>query len=780
MVELRVTVKKTHRSTPRFSAGTMYIHGRDTTPPLCGCRPSGHFPTESFKAFDQISVGDVLVVNGVWEDDSRWGHQFKIVSFRHDLPLDTAGLVRFIADHPAMVGIGEIRARRVVDVVGAENFAHVLVEEPQRIADAAGIKLERVLNARTAWLMKRSENEDRVKLSAFNLTPWQQNQLLEKYKSAATVIRVLNEQPYELLETVTGFGWKIVDTIARRLGRQIDDPERVRAGILVVIDKQLHQFGHTWVHRDEVVEQAADLLDIGDFDLIADGVFELVEADKLVPFLVDGLPAVAGSQIFRQECEIRSILTSRASLANAHFDADEIANLALPVELNDAQREAVLAAADENALLLTGGAGSGKTYTIKSIVQLYTEENKKIALVAPTGKAAKRIAEVTGHTASTIHRFLGWGSDDEPRNYEEEEYRGEELRHRRVSPEDADVVIIDEFSMTDVPLFYDLLTRIDLDCSIVLVGDHNQLASVGPGCVLRDLVMRQPIRHIVLDKIVRQAGVLKENSAAILQGIVLDSHLSPKMSDTPWLVSDLSSDELRGLQIIEDFWNTILPRDFGLDVLRDVQFLVPTKKGTFGARRLNMFLQNLVQRTFGVEVPQIASDERDFDEDDEDERSNPVKFYVHDRVIHTKNNYQLGVMNGEVGRVKEIDKNGNIVVVFDDDEQREVLYYPANQKQLQLAYALTIHKYQGSQIRCAVVVMNYPMRMNTKNLLYTAVTRAQKTAILLGQRSVFNEAAHCEDAMQRRTLLSVIDWPQSRKPSNGSSNSTFQLLTAGK
>jgi exodeoxyribonuclease V alpha subunit len=385
--------------------------------------------------------------------------------------------------------------------------------------------------------------------------------------------------------------------------------------------------------------------------------------------------------------------------------------------------------------LISGGAGSGKTFTVAAIARIYEQRGKTVLLAAPTGKAAKRLEQVVGREALTIHRLL--------------EFDGEDFARDRDDPLTADVVVVDEVSMLDVPLAWRLYDALRLGrTALVLVGDHNQLPPVGPGNVLRDLIERRPMPTVVLDHVVRQAGVLKENSIAVLSGEVRKT--APEMPNgrRPWYVVDQFTDALAVRRFVLELFENVLADRLRFDLLADVQLLTPQKKGPLGVRELNVLLQRLLQRKlWGVEAPDAPEGRR-------------PELLLHDKVIQTRNNYRLGVMNGAIGYVTDLGRRrGELRVRFEQGEV-EIAADTGDASDLELAYALTIHKVQGSEFPCAVVLIHKAHSfMHHRNLFYTGVTRAQEVAVVIGDRWGLRNCAQKEQVERRKTFLSVLDFP---------------------
>ncbi|MCE9636549.1 MAG: AAA family ATPase [Planctomycetes bacterium] len=680
---------------------------------------------------------DPVVLTGAWERHPKYGRQFKATGLLHDMALDADGLANYLANHPDIPGIGPVKARRIADAFGAD-FERVLLAEPQRIAAAAGVPMETVSLLRAQWETTRTVNAALTWLSAYGLTHHQVTTLVDEYGN--NVVAILKEDPYLIAGAVAGFGFKRVDVVARKLGTPKDHPSRLRAGVLHVVEERVDD-GDCWVDFEDLIEHANKLLVLDTLDSrarIEAALDELLAAKKLACVSLGGRFLVARPSLHEMETDLARWVC-RGSAPNPHFadveDLDALVDDVAP-ELNPGQRKAVLAALRHGQTLICGGAGSGKTFTVAAIARLYERRGKKkVVLAAPTGKAAKRLEQVVGDDAVTIHRLL--------------EFNGDVFQRNRNEPLDADVVIVDEVSMVDVPLAWRLYDALRLGTTaLVLVGDHNQLPPVGPGNVLRDLIERRPMPTVVLDEVVRQAGVLKENSIAVLRGEVKKTADELPNGRRPWYVVDQFTDALAVQRFVLDLFEGVLVERLRFDLLADVQLLTPQKKGPLGVRDLNVLLQHLVQRKlFSVEAPAVPEGRR-------------PEFLVGDKVIQTRNNYRLGVMNGAIGFVEEVGpRRGDLVVRF-ENAAVAIAHETGDAGDLQLAYALTIHKAQGSEFPCAVVIVHKAHSfMHHRNLFYTAVTRAQEVAVVIGDRWGLRNCAAKEQVERRKTFLSVLDLP---------------------
>jgi exodeoxyribonuclease V alpha subunit len=724
---LRGRVEAIFYSSPQFSAGRLRTAEGETA---------------SFAGALMVREHDAVVLHGAWERHPKFGRQFKVARFEFDQRMGPEGLAHYLAHHPEIKGIGPVKARRIVEAFG-DDFDRAIDEEPERIAAVAKVPLDVVQTLRTEWLRRRTLNASLTWLASFELTHHQMTALIEKFGNA--VVTVLKTDPYLLVREVPGFGFKRVDLVARKMGTPKEHPSRVHAGVVHCVAERLDQ-GDCWVDYEDLVELANALLamDVPDSrERIEQALDALIAEGALACPSIGGRFLVAQPQIHQMERDLADVFTGRRR-PNRCFAGESDETLTAPFpELNAPQRRALLAAARHNLVLVSGGAGSGKTFTVATIARLYEDRGLQVVLAAPTGKAAKRIEQVVGREAFTIHRLLG--------------FNGKAFQRGADDPIPADVVIVDEVSMVDVPLAWHLFRAIDWErTAVVLVGDHNQLPPVGPGNLLRDLIERRPIPTVVLDQVVRQAGVLKENCIAVLGGEV--RRTAPEGSDgrPPWIVVNRLTDVLDAQRYVLELFESVLAERLRFDPLTDVQLLTPTRKGPLGVDALNVELQRLMQkRLWGVDAPPPRPGRR-------------PEFLAHDRVIQTRNNYDLGVMNGAIGTVTSVGpRRGELRVRFDD---QEIAYSPDSKdaQDLSLAYALTIHKAQGSEFPCAVLVVHKAHSfMHHRNLFYTGVTRARQVAIVVGDAWGMRNCAEKEEVERRKTFLSVLDLPAAEASRGG-------------
>jgi exodeoxyribonuclease V alpha subunit len=694
----------------------------------------------SFAGNLMVQENDHVVLSGSWERHPKYGRQFKVAGFTFDQDLGSEGLANYLASNPAFKGIGPAKARRIAEAF-ASDFDRAIEHEPERIAQVAQVPLAVVLALKDEWLRTRALNSAMTWLAQFGLTHFQITKLIERF--GASVVTLLKTDPYLLMREVDGFGFKRVDEVAGKLGVPRNDPGRIRAGLLHCVLERLDA-GDCWVGYEDLIELANRLLilDTAEAHKLIEAQLEGgIEKRELACEVIGGRFLVALPAMLEMERELAAVL-ERGGTPNPHLaflaSSGDLAKL-IPPELNEVQRRALEAAVKHRLVVVSGSAGAGKSHLVGALVRIAESQGLKVAMAAPTGKAAKRLEQVVGRPASTLHRLLG--------------YDGNSFAEKPEGIEGVQLLIVDEVSMVDVPLAANLFRRLDLEkTAVVLVGDHNQLPPVGPGNFLRDLIDRRPVPTVVLSQVMRQAGVLRENSLAVLRGEVRPTASAGEDGRPPWIRNALPDATPERVQAhIAELFESKLAEKLGFDLLKDVQLITPQRKGPLGVDELNRLLQRLIQKKlWGVEVAPTPSNRR-------------PALLLNDRVIQTRNNYKLGVMNGAIGIVCRVGpKRGELSVLF---EENEVFYSneTGDARDLNLAYGLTAHKCQGDQFPCTVVVIHKAHSfMHHRNLFYTAVTRAQKVAILVGDHWAMRNCAEKEQVERRKTFLSVIDLPSSR------------------
>ncbi|HNY39088.1 MAG TPA: AAA family ATPase [Bryobacteraceae bacterium] len=713
---IRGIVDTVYYSGPTFTAGRLQM-------------PDGNTVNFAGKVFARPD--DAVRLEGHWANHPKYGRQFTAETMGHDLELDPDGLAAFLANHPDVKGIGPAKARSIADSFG-RDFDAVIRTQPERVAAVAKVPVETARELQRIWIANSDFNAAMAHLARYGLTHFQVTTLVDKFGSQ--VVKILERDPYVLMREIKGFGFKRVDKIARKMGTPKDLPSRIRAGIEYCVADALDD-GDCWVEHEDLLDRANALLIMDTLDsrevieqhlesLLGEGILVSAPFEQLV---------VADPEIHRMEEDLAAVFKNARVPCPVYRDAGKLDQLldTLGPKLNPEQREAVKNALRYSISLMTGGAGCGKTYSVSTIASIAEELELKVVLAAPTGKAAQRLEEVVRHPASTIHRLLGFDG------------------HRfALGPDnriEADILLIDEVSMVDVRLAWHLFQAIDLQkTALVLVGDHNQLPPVGPGNLLRDLVRSRAIPTTLLTRVIRQAGVLKENSIAVLDGHVQPTSDVKVAGRRPWYVIDKFTDSHEVRAFLLMLFEEVLTERLGYDLLRDVQVLTPTHKGPLGTVELNIKLQRLLQRKlFGVEVAEVEAGFR-------------PRLYPNDKVMQTKNDYESGVMNGAVGIVAGVDGKGGMEIDFDGNEV--AIEAGSNQaNNIQLAYASSIHKVQGSEFPCAIVIAHRSHSfMHHRNLFYTAVTRAKESVIILGDQWGIDNCAKKRQVDRRNTFLSFL------------------------
>lgn len=699
-----------------------------------------------------ISQGDSIEAEGDYIEHPVYGSQFKVTAFRAVMPGDAQGMERYLASG-AIKGIGAALAARIVKKFGMDTF-RIMEEEPERLSEVKGIseRIARTISDQMAE--KKDMREAFLYLQKYGISNALAVKIYNTYGSR--LYSVLQENPYKLAEDIEGVGFKIADEIAAKTGINTDSDYRIRSGLLYVL-LQAVQEGHLYLPGETLLSRAEELLQV-DRQYIAPQIGNLAMDKKLV---VKKYPGEADTQVFAANYYYMELGCARM-LHNLNIPVEgdgrllpaeearikkriEDITTAEELELDELQEEAVLTCVKNGLFILSGGPGTGKTTTINTIIRYFEAERLDILLAAPTGRAAKRMTEATGYEAKTIHRLLelnGALGEDGGRNVRFE--RNED------NPLEADVIIIDEMSMVDISLLQALLRAVMPGTRLILVGDVDQLPSVGPGQVLRDIMAAGVFPTVVLRKIFRQAreSDIVVNAHRINRGEQLV--LNNKSRDFFFLErNDINVVYKHMVQLITEK----LPRYVGTDAF-EIQVLTPMRKGSLGVETLNRILQQYINPPSADKKEHIFGD---------------LVFREGDKVMQIKNNYELeweivskygipidkglGIFNGDMGRILTINEYaGNMVVEY--DEHRRVTYPFIQAEELELAYAITIHKSQGSEYAAVVMpLLGGPRMLFNRNLLYTGVTRAKSCVTILGSREVIGGMIDNADVNRRYTAL---------------------------
>ena len=668
-----------------------------------------------------VRPGDELRLSGRWINHAKYGEQFEAESYVQVAPSTLDGIRRFLGSGKIR-GLGEKRATQVVDAFGLQTL-EVIENDPERLLEIHGIGHATVDRIRDSWDQHRGIQQIMIFLTGHGVAPGVAVKAFRRYGPGA--VDVVRSNPYRLAEEVFGVGFLTADRIARQLGVPADAPERLEAGVLHTLNESSIQ-GHVFLPEDQLLSAAATLLE-ADAEQMPSALAGLVARQLVVVHpRTDEPPAIYIPRLERAEATVALDLTELVgtpprgkpviiSTAVAWYQGQ--AN----IHLAPRQLEALAAALTEKAVVITGGPGTGKTTLIRGVVQILGRKDLQVVLAAPTGRAAKRLTEATGLQARTIHRLLEFNPMTRA------------FSRNRDNPIEADCLVIDEISMLDVELAAALLEAVPPDCRLVLVGDADQLPSVGPGNVLADLIASGTLPVIRLDRGFRQAerSHIVDNAHRINSGHMPLIDSNSDESDFFFVTRD---DAEEAAELAIDFAARRIPERFGLDPVWDIQVLSPMHRGVLGVTRLNERLQ--ARLTPGGR--ELAVGWR--------------RFRVGDKVMQVRNNYELDVFNGDLGQVESINfGDRELTVRFDD---RLVVIPPDDLDDIVPAYACTIHKSQGSEYPAVVIVLHHQHHiMLQRNLLYTAITRGRRLVVIVGSKRALGRAVHNATVRTRHTLL---------------------------
>lgn len=664
-----------------------------------------------------LSVGDCIEVTGNFDSHPTYGPQFKVKSFEKAAPSDTASILRYLSSG-AIRGVGPSTARSIVERFG-DRALEIIESEPERLAEIRGISYDKAQKIAYEYQKQFGVRDVMLFLSPFRVSP---EGALKVYNAlGANATEIIRSNPYALCSEDIGFSFEKAEEISLYFSIPKDSDCRVAAGIEYVLKHNLSN-GHTCLPKEKLVSTASRLLDCP-YDDVLSVCGEMQRALQLRS-IIDGETEFL---FLPQYCKAEEFIAARLSVMLKHAPRSEfLADLEIDyieqkehIKYEDMQREAIKTAMSKGIMILTGGPGTGKTTTLNAIIKILKSKGLCISLAAPTGRAAKRMSELTGCEAKTIHRLLEVEWTDDERHV---------FTRNEKNPLNCDVLVIDEMSMVDVLLFESLLRALRLGTRIIMVGDSDQLPSVGAGNVLADIIASNTVPCVALTKVFRQAmeSLIVANAHRIISGEtpVLDC----KTSDFFMLQNN---NGLSAAELVVDLAAKRLPDAYGFNSLTDIQVLCPSKMLDMGSVSLNNMLQNRLN--YKVKDSGKVS-------------FKGFELREGDKVMQTKNNYDIiwtsdsgeegsGVFNGDIGILEKVDrKNGMLQVRFDD---RLATYYSENIGELELAYAMTIHKSQGSEFECVILpILDTPSKLLYRNLLYTAVTRAKKLLVVVGSKDM--------------------------------------------
>ena len=681
----------------------------------------------------EIAAGEELKLTGHWDTHATFGRQFRAELCERSMPGTVAQVLKYLASG-AVRGIGPATANKIVDAFGEDTF-DVLANHPEKLALVKGISKNKAREICEEFKEQYAVREVMMHLTNLGLSP---TESINAYKALGNhAADQIQENPYILCSADIGIGFERADSIAASLPQKPLPEYRIKAGVIHVVKHNLNN-GHTCLPRDKMLGPAAALLSTNE-DSVDIALDELLETKQLERADIEGREYIFLPYMYEAEYKAAQrvkMLVKFPPAGAATMDKD-IRRLEYEdgIHYNEKQREAIVTALEKGILILTGGPGTGKTTTVNGILKLFERQDLNVALTAPTGRAAQRMSEITGKEAKTIHRLL------------ESERTGNErmqfCRNAR-NPIEADAVIVDELSMVDSILFAALLEALPIGCRLVMVGDSDQLPPVGAGNVLHDLIDSGLLPVVELDEVFRQAmeSLIVTNAHAVVAGEL--PNLDVK--DNDFFHMERSSG-VRTAQDIVDLYLNRLPKAYGYEPTRDIQVLCPSRKGDTGTVNLNRLLQEAVNPS-AKGKGEIKLQNRVFREGD--------------KIMQIKNDYNIlwtrgteegsGIFNGDVGILTKIDRPRGIIEV--DFEGRAAVYPAENLKELELAYAVTVHKSQGSEFEAVIMpVIDVPPQLCYRNLFYTAVTRAKSKMITIGRRSQIETMVRNDKKIRRFSAL---------------------------
>ncbi|GAB4226218.1 MAG: ATP-dependent RecD-like DNA helicase [Chlamydiales bacterium] len=685
--------------------------------------PGSKDPVCAVGSLPTIQPGESIRCCGQWKHHLVHGLQFIVHSYRTEVPATTEAITKYLGSG-LIKGIGPTYAKKITETFGKETL-QVVDTDPDSLNKVPGIGKKRIDTIKKCWNEQKSIRELMLYLQSYEISPTHAQKIYKTYGDYS--VAIIQENPFRLAKEIMGIGFKTADGMAQKMGVEKTSSQRVDAGIEHVLS-ELSNEGHVCYPLEPFLTCAAELLDVAQ-DLIAaripildtEGrikVAKKLEGDEKKTF-------IWLMPLYRAEkgiaCEMWRIKKGTSALRDIHAEkAISWVESKLNITLGKDQRKAVAKVLNEKIHIITGGPGTGKSTITNAFLTILNMITSEICLVAPTGRAAKRMAEITGRKAQTIHSLL------------EYDFRINGFKRNRKNPLDCDLIVVDEASMIDTLLLYSLLRALPDKARVVLIGDINQLPSVGPGNVLKDLIEVHFFSLTRLKEIYRQAQGSKiiTNAHRINQGIFPDLENHPK-SDFYFIPSE---DREEILKEIVSLVKNRLPQTYGLNPIRDIQVLAPMKKGAIGIDQLNQVLQHALNKG---ENPLIRMGR---------------SFLPKDKVMQIRNNYKKEVYNGDVGTVEKIDWVEQVILI--NFEGRIVEYEFSEMDELVLAYAVSIHKYQGSESPCIIIPIHTShFMMLRRNLIYTGITRGKNLVILIGSKRAIAIAVKNDDVAQRHTGL---------------------------
>jgi len=705
-----------------YTVAQMKVHGRSDLLTIVG-------------NIFSVNPGEVLKITGQWHTHPKYGQQFKVLSYESVVPATAKGIERYLGSG-LIKGIGPVMSKRLVSKFGVDTL-NIIETDIQRLREVDGIGDQRIEMIQKAWEGQKEIREVMIFLQGYGVSPTYAAKIYKQYGKDS--VKIVKENPYRLAQDIFGIGFITADKIAEKIGIPKDSLIRAEAGILYVLH-HLSEDGHVYYPYEPLIKECRNILKV-ERDIIAEA-FGKIASDKkiIVEDLFDKLKAGLNQGDIRENNKavyLAKFYTSEVSIADnlktllnfpkhlRPFDKDraiEWVQKELKIILAERQIQAVKESLEKKALIITGGPGTGKTTIINAIIKIYRRLGQMVLLAAPTGRAAKRMSEATGYEAKTLHRLL--------------EYSPKEGRFKRDddNPLEADLIVIDETSMVDTILMHHFLKAVPKEATLILVGDVDQLPSVGPGNVLKDIIDSGSVPTVRLDEIFRQSkeSLIIVNAHRVNNGkMPVFSHGREHPQDFYFFeIEDPEKVMEKVIQLCKDK----IPSRFGYNPVNDIQILTPMHKGIIGASNLNMELQKQLNPS-------------------KDEFMRGVKvFKAGDKVMQIRNNYDKDVYNGDIGRIIKIDRELQEITV--DYDGRPISYEYPELDEIVLAYAISVHKSQGSEYPVIVMpVLTQHYVLLQRNLLYTGITRGKKLVVLVGTKKAIAIAIRNNKPQKRYTLL---------------------------
>ena len=690
---------------------------------------SREYPNELITVVGNLAsanAGESVLLKGIWTNNPKYGKQFQIEGYETVLPATVVGLRKYLGSG-LIKGIGPVMAGRIVTCFGMDTM-DVIESAPKKLTQVPGIGKKRVDMIMEAWEAQREVKNVMLFLQSHNVSTTHAAKIYKTYQSDS--VPIVRENPYRLADDIYGIGFKTADTIAEKLGMDNESPHRVKAGLKYVLSQKADD-GHVFLYRHELITASQEILSLS-LEAIETGIAELSVNEELIPENL-GIPSPTEDEevvylapFYYSEIGVANNLSRLLRYPTARHKPEFLdysitqleAKMAMSFAAN--QREAIRKALTSRAMILTGGPGTGKTTTTTGIIHLFEQLGRRITLAAPTGRAAKRLSETTKREAKTIHRLLEFSPQENG------------FKRNAENPLETDVVIIDEISMVDLVLMNNLLKAIPPEAMLILVGDVDQLPSVGAGNVLKDLIASDKITVVRLTEIFRQAqaSLIVTNAHRVNRG----KH--PKVkgpSDRDFFFIEEADPE----EVVTCICNLVrdrLPKHYDYHPMDDIQVLCPMRRSTVGTDNLNRRLQEALNTNSTETV------------------NGGRNFRVGDKVMQVRNNYDYDVFNGDIGRISSVDQvEKQVLISF---PEKVVRYDMADLNELVLAYATTVHKAQGSEYTAVVIpLLTQHYMMLQRNLLYTAITRAKELVVIVGTKEALGVAIRNNKVVERNSHL---------------------------